>query len=171
MAASSTDIWRTSEVDAKIANAHRFKVTIGVFPLGGWNKVSGMKFTCKPTPITQAGFNTYQTQLLGVPQWDPIVLSRVVFEDEWLLTYAYVREALLTPPTPVFLAPGGVSNYLSIHINNAWGDPIRKLLFYNCRPAGWSVDTLDTSKSAPAIEQLTLVHDGLFPDGNLDPDS
>ena len=163
---TSVGDWVTAAADGSIGMPHRFTVVIGRFPLGGWTTVSGITMTCKATAIQQLGFNTYNAQLLDPPDWTPIVLERVVFETEWLLTYQYIADALAYPPSPVLGMGANPANSLVITINNAWGDPVRAMHFSNCRPTKWEAPKLSAaSTTAAAIEKLTLVHDGLFPDG------
>lgn len=158
--------WLKAEADYAIGMNHRFDVVIGRFPLGGWQKVSGLTVNMQGSDIKQAGFNTYHVHLPESPVWAPIVLSRAVVEAEWLLTFEWLMDTLCYPQSPGLGSASNPLNSLIITINNAWGDPIRALHFSNCRPIKWEGPNLDATQSKePAIEKLTLTHEGLFPDG------
>jgi phage tail-like protein len=177
MAAELSDhpAWMGHAYDERLGTLHRFKVQVGKYNLGGWSKVSGLKVEFKLKPVPQAGFNTYTAKLLQQPDWDPIVLERVIIgsSSEWQLTYEYLADALANPQqqsasswVPVRASS---TTALIIQVNSAWGDPVRKLQFMNARPYKWEGPQLSAaSTTSVATEKLTFIHDGFFPDGTLE---
>ena len=162
--------WIGSKHDNDMGMLHRFKVQIGDYKLGGWQKVLGLKVEFKLQPVQQAGFNTYTAKLLQQPDWDPIVLERVVLHDEWTLTYKYLSHALASPQqkggSRQVRSSGALM--LTIQVDSAWGDAVRTLHFMNARPVKWEGPQLSAASTTNvATEKLTFVHEGLFPDGDL----
>jgi phage tail-like protein len=166
--ASESGTWGTEAPDTQLAVTHRFQVAIGGLSLGGWTKVSGLIVDMKPTAVKQAGVNTYTAQLLNRPEWSPLVLERPVTNNaEWTATFDYLITSLTKPEN----AENPKSHpHLTITMVNAWGEKLRTLTFINARPSKWEGPQLDSNsgKGNIAIEKLTLVHDGFFPEGKLE---
>jgi phage tail-like protein len=163
--------WMSDTYDDKVGMLHRFKVSVGDYKLGGWQKVTGMSVDFKPTAIAQACFNTYTVQLLSQPTWAPIVLERAILWDssEWELTYKFLADAMANPQPGRNGRSAVPPKTLTIQINSAWGEKVRTLRFVNARPSKWDGPSLSAaSTQAVATEKLTFVHEGFFPDGSLE---
>ena len=163
--------WMAHDYDTRIGMLHRFKVQIGEYNLGGWQKVSGLQVEFQTERIAQAGFNTYTVQLLKQPMWSDIELERALLHDdgEWELTYQYLSEALANPQQATGPLRPSSARTLTIQVNNAWGDPVRTLHFMNARPRKWQGPTLSAqSSTAVATEKITFIHEGFFADGRLE---
>lgn len=160
--------WIGSKHDNDVGMLHRFKVKVGEYDLGGWQKVTNLEVTFDTEKVQQVGFNTYQVQLLKPPVWTDITLERVVLGNEWTLTYRYLADALANPqqafgdPRP----PSAMT--LTVQINSAWGDPVRTLHFMNARAHYWKGPDLSAASTTNvATEKIKFVHEGCFPDGGL----
>jgi len=150
--------------DEVLATTHRFSVVVDVprFHLGAWSKVSGLGFKIAQNPIKELGVNNFQYQQLDTPTWTPIVMTRAVVLSQggadWEPTYEFIMHSLNKPAS---------AHSLVIEMQNAWGDVMRRMTFHGARLTEWKGPSLEAGagKGGVAEEQLTFVHDGLFPHG------
>jgi phage tail-like protein len=160
--------WMGSKHDNDVGMLHRFKVQVGQYNLGGWQTVKGLEVKFDTEKVDQAGFNTYQVQLLKQPVWTDITLGRVVLNNEWKQTYEYLANALGNPQQAFGDLRPPSAMMLTIQIDSAWGERVRTLHFMNARARWWKGPDLSaTTTQNVAIEQITFVHEGFFPDGDV----
>ena len=149
-----------ADFDEKLAVAMRFKVTMDGFEhmpaanLKYWTSVSGIDQKFDVVTYQSADHFNFKTQVPGLAKWSPIKLSRAVTAEDAKATMSWLQKF-----SEKHSAKG--KGTMKIEGFTAWGDPGGTWQFQGVWPSEWSGPSLDTSQTKPAMENLTLVHDGL----------
>jgi phage tail-like protein len=149
-----------SSFDEKLAVSMRFKVTLDGFEgmshtnLHYWTQVSGINQKFAVVTYQSADHYNFKTQVPGMADWDPVVLQRALTAEDAAATMVWLK-TFSTKHSPKLKGTMEIKGY------TAWGDPGGEWRFTGVWPKQWDHMGFNTGENKPAMEKLTLVHDGL----------
>lgn len=124
---------------------------------GRFSEVSGIEFTMEPRAISEGGRNWGELQRVGQTKFSPVVLKRGVtnLNDLWLWFEAVNRGADYSSRVE------GEIIVMGSELEQGEAKPIMLWWLTGVLPTRFKSADLSSTASQVAIEELTLVHEGM----------
>ena len=124
---------------------------------GRFSEVSGIEFTMEPRAISEGGRNWGELQRVGQTKFSPVVLKRGVTDLDhlWAWFEAVNRGADYSARVE------GEITIMGSELENGEPKPIMTWWLTNVLPTRFKGADLSSTASQVAIEELTLVHEGM----------
>lgn len=121
-----------------------------------FSECAGIGVSIKHSFLTEGGVNDQRRVVLEEPEFSPVTLKRGITDSsifwDWLQTMLDDSKAK-------------VRRNVSILLFNQAGQSMQGWTLIGALPVGWKVDALQASSEAIALEELTLVYEGLNIEG------
>jgi phage tail-like protein len=157
MAAKPVGAWNfsLSLLDAASAAATVVSVTMGSRPpQSGFSECTGLEATMAVEDYREGGRNDTVLHFPGRVSWAPLRLRRGVSADNSLLAWL-----------ASFSEGKGKRRDGVITLLNDVREPVRTWRFQRGLPTKWTGPTFDATKSAVAVEELEIQHEGIRLEG------
>jgi len=137
----------------------KYEVEINGFVRAGFSKVTGLNETTEVVEYREGGENETPRKLPGQTTYDNIVLERGMSNDSDFINW---RKQIFD----VDQAEGNQGNdefrkTVTIYLKNKAGTRVKKWVVKKAWPAEKGNPDLDAMANDPAIETLTLAHEGI----------
>ncbi len=143
----------TTAMQMNYVSANRFYVYLepGGESTASFSECSGLGVNIKYNTLVEGGVNDQRRILLEEPEFSPVTLKRGITNStifwDWLKTM--LSDAVKKRRS------------VSIALFNQAGDRMQSWTLIGALPVGWKVDSLQASSEAIALEELTLIYEGL----------
>ncbi|NEQ32274.1 MAG: phage tail protein [Leptolyngbya sp. SIO4C5] len=125
-------------------------------PTASFSECAGLGVNIKYNVLVEGGVNDQRRVVLDEPEFSPVTLKRGITDSlmfwEWLQTLLDDSKAKKR-------------RNVSILLFNQAGEKMQCWTLIGAIPVGWKVDSLQASSEAVALEELTLVYEGLRIEG------
>jgi phage tail-like protein len=138
-----------------VGMSHKFVVTVGMFVLGSWSKVSGLAVKWDLAEYRVGNSDEY-FKFAGVPRFERLKLSRAAALGSSTTVRQWLETSAQSGGTPM---EGHV-------VLTATGLPVAEWTLRAMFPIAWSISEFDASSSKVAIETLEIAYSGFLSTGN-----
>ncbi|MCC5666861.1 phage tail protein [Nostoc sp. CHAB 5784] len=140
--------------------ANRFYVEIESSITACFTECSGLGVDLEYKTQYEGGVNDQQRVFLGQAKFSPVTLKRGITND---LVFWYWLEQILTQKDPSCNNASSTKNRRNVNILlfNQAGETMQRWTLIGAVPVGWKAPSLNADSSTVAIEELTLIYEGL----------
>jgi phage tail-like protein len=138
-----------------VGMSHKFVVTVGLFVLGSWSKVSGLAVKWDLAEYRVGNSDEY-FKFAGVPKFERLKLSRAAALSSSTMVQQWLETSAQSGGAPM---EGQV-------VLTAMGTPVAQWTLRAMFPIAWSISEFDASSSKVAMETLEIAYSGFLSTGN-----
>lgn len=133
--------------------ANRFYVYLepGNELTASFSECSGLGVNIKYNTLVEGGVNDQRRVLLEEPEFSPVILKRGITDS--LIFWDWLQTMLSDDKKK--------RRSISILLFNQAGEKMQCWTLIGALPVGWKVDALQANSEAIALEELTLIYEGL----------
>lgn len=135
--------------------SHKFVVTVGLFALGSWSKVSGLAVKWDLAEYRVGNSDEY-FKFAGVPKFERLKVSRAAALGSSTMVKQWLESSAQSGGTPM---EGHV-------VLTSAGLPVAQWTLQAMFPIAWSISEFDSSSSKVAMETLEIAYSGFLATGN-----
>jgi phage tail-like protein len=137
--------------------ANRFYVEIESSITACFTECSGLGVQIKYDKLMEGGVNEQQRILLGKAEFSEVTLKRGLSDD--LVFWNWISEKLLQSQKTTQIKPA--RRNVNILTFNQAGECMQCWMLIGAVPVGWKAPSLAADSGSVAIEELTLIYEGL----------
>lgn len=138
-----------------VGMSHKFVVTVGMFALGSWSKVSGLAVKWDLAEYRIGNSDEY-FKFAGVPKFERLKLSRAAALGSSTMVQQWLETSAQSGGMPM---EGHV-------VLTAAGAPVAEWTLRAMFPIAWSISEFDANSSKVAMETLEIAYSGFLSTGN-----
>lgn len=151
MPSKNTSTASTTELNFVTAN--RFYVGLESTISASFTECQGLGVKVKYETFLEGGVNDQQRTLLGQPEFSEVTLKRGLTDD--LVFWDWLKQVLKTDGNAI------VRRNVNIVVFNQAGETMQCWTLIGAIPVSWKAPSLTADANSIAIEELTLIHEGI----------
>lgn len=147
----------TTEFGLDFVTANRFYVEIESSLTAAFTECQGLGVQIQHESISEGGVNDQQRILLGQPKFSEVTLKRGITND--LVFWDWINAVLEQRNQGTAIQQH--RRNINILVFNQAGETMQCWTLIGAVPTGWKAPALSADSNSVAIEELTLVYEGL----------